>query len=89
MVSTSGNSGMGSPRAETGRIHSFANGKALSGKFRGARSGQRQALLGFQEGFHQNGLILGTGHNIQFGISAVATKRAVAQFHITGPEHPP
>ena len=29
------------------------------------------------------------GHNIQFGISAVAMKRAVAQFHITGPEHPP
>lgn len=65
------------------------NGKALSGKFETARSDQRQTLLGFLEGFHQNGLILGTGHNIQFGISAVAMKRAVAQFHITGPSTRP
>lgn len=71
---------------ETGRTHSFANGKRLSGKFRDARSGQRQTLLGFLEGFPSNGLHL-DGPHIQFGISAVVPKRAVAHSTHNRPRH--
>lgn len=51
-----------------------------------ARSASSKPYSAFWRNFHQNGLILRTGHNIQFGISAVAMKRAVAHnSHITSP----